>query len=102
MFKAVGWAQLVHIDPYPHPAITHPKAIEAVFMTHNSIIALNMICELIGYALRLWSVNCLTKHGLSPKEHRLWLKKSQILYGVESASLALGYTRNLQIGGELL
>jgi len=45
----------------------------------------------VGYALRRWSLDCSTMHSLDPREHHLWLKNSQTLYGLESAALAPGY-----------
>jgi predicted DNA-binding transcriptional regulator YafY len=88
----VQWARFVHIELVPHPGIAHPKAIEADFMMNNGLLALDMRAPLVGYALRRWSVDCSTKHTLDPKAHHLWLKNPQTLYGVESASLAPGYT----------
>ena len=87
----VQWAQLVHIELVPHRGIAHPTAIEADLMMHNGMLALDMRAPLVGYALRRWSVDCSSKHTLDPKEHHLWLKNSQTLYGVESAALAPGY-----------
>jgi len=65
---------------------------------NNGVLALDMRAPLVGYALRRWSVDCSTEHGLDPKEHHLWLKNSQTLYGVESAALAPGYAIK---GGDL-
>jgi hypothetical protein len=98
----VQWARIVHIELVPHPGLAHPKAIEADFMMSNGLLEFNMRAPLVGYALRRWSVDCSAKHNLDPKEHHLWLKNSQTLYGVESAALAPGYTRSLQAGGEFL
>jgi hypothetical protein len=90
----VQWARIVHIELVPHPGIAHPKAIESDFRMTNGMLALDMRAPLVGYALRRWSVDCSTKHTLDPKEHHLWLKNSQTLYGVESAPLAPGYSNN--------
>lgn len=90
----VQWARIVHIELVPHPGIAHPKAIESDFKMTNGVLALDMRAPLVGYALRRWGVDCSTKHTLDPKEHHLWLKNSQTLYGVESASLAPGYSNN--------
>ena len=90
----VQWARIVHIELVPHPGIAHPKAIESDFRMTNGVLALDMRAPLVGYALRRWSVDCSTKHTLDPKEHHLWLKNSQTLYGVESAPLAPGYSNN--------
>ena len=93
----VQWAPIVHIELVPHSGIAHPKAIEAYFRINNRVLALDMRAPLVGYALRQWSVDCSTKHILDPKEHHLWLKNSQTLYGVESATLAPGYSSSENI-----
>jgi WYL domain len=85
------WARIVHVELVPHPGISHPKAIEADFMMSNGVMSLDMRAPLVGYALRRWSVDCSVNHTLDPKEHHLWLKNCQTLYGVESAALAPGY-----------
>lgn len=90
----VQWARIVHIELVPHPGIAHPKAIESDFRMSNGMLALDIRAPLVGYAIRRWSVDCSTKHTLDPKEHHLWLKNSQTLYGVESAALAPGYSNN--------
>ena len=88
----IQWARIVHLELVPHPGIAHPKAIEADFRMSNGVLVLNMRAPLVGYAMRRWSVDCSMKHSLDPKEHHLWLKNSQTLYGVDSAALAPGYT----------
>jgi WYL domain len=88
----VQWARIVHIELVPHPGVAHPKAIEADFRMHKGVLALDMRAPLVGYAMRRWAVDCSPKHTLDPKEHHLWLKNSQTLYGVESAAIAPGYT----------
>lgn len=86
------WARVVHIELVPHPSIEHPKAIEADFHMNNGVLALDLRAPLVGYILRRWSVDCSANHTLNPREHHLWLKNRQTLYGVESANLAPGYT----------
>lgn len=88
----VQWSRIVHIELAPHPGIAHPKAIEADFMMHNGMLALDMRAPLVGYALRRWSVDCSPEHRLDPTEHHLWIRNHQTLYGVESATLAPGYS----------
>ena len=87
----VQWARLVHIELVPHPGIAYPKAIEADFMMNDGVLALDMRAPLVGYALRRWAVDCSPDHKLDPKEHHLWLRNPQTLYGVESATLAPGF-----------
>jgi len=88
----VQWARVVHLELVPHPGVEHPEAIEADYQMTNGVLALDMRAPLVGYALRRWAVDCTPKHGLDPKQHHLYLKNPQTLYGVESAALAPGYT----------
>ena len=60
-------------------------------MHKKDLLTLDMRAPLVGYALRRFSVDCSTKHPLDPKEHHLWLKNLETLYGVESAALAPEY-----------
>ena len=76
----------------PHPGVEHPKAIEADYQMKDGMLVLDMRAPLVGYALRRWAVDCTSKHLLDPRSHHLYLKNSQTLYGVESASLAPGYS----------
>jgi hypothetical protein len=88
----VQWARVVHLELVPHPGVEHPEAIEADYQMTDGVLALDMRAPLVGYALRRWAVDCTPKHGLDPKQHHLYLKNPQTLYGVESAALAPGYT----------
>ena len=88
----VQWARVVHLELVPHPGVEYPEAIEADYQMTDGVLALDMRAPLVGYALRRWAVDCTPKHGLDPKQHHLYLKNPQTLYGVESAALAPGYT----------
>ena len=82
----------------PHPEVEHPEAIEADYQMKNGMLVLSMRAPLVGYALRLWAVDCTVKHSLDLKQHHLYLKNLQTLYGVESAALAPGYLKeNLKV-----
>lgn len=87
----VQWARVVHLELVPHPGVEHPEAIEADYQMKDGVLALDMRAPLVGYALRRWAVDCTPKHVLDPKQHHLYLKNPQTLYGVESAALAPGY-----------
>ena len=88
----VQWARVVHLELVPHPGVEHPEAIEADYQMTDGVLALDMRAPLVGYALRRWAVDCTPRHGLDPKQHHLYLKNPQTLYGVESAALAPGYS----------
>ena len=90
----VQWARVVHLELVPHPGVEHPEAIEADYQMTDGVLALDMRAPLVGYALRRWAVDCTPRHGLDPKQHHLYLKNPQTLYGVESAALAPGYKGN--------
>jgi hypothetical protein len=53
---------------------------------------------LVGYALRELLAYFSTEHSFYPKERRLWLKNSQKLYHIESATFTL---RTAIAGGSL-
>ena len=93
--SGVQWARLVHIELVPPPGIAQSKAIEADFRMNNGVLALDRRSPLVEYALRRWSVDCSSEHSPDPKEHRLWLKNLQTLYGVESAALAARYNNTV-------
>jgi hypothetical protein len=76
----------------PHPGVEHPEAIEADYQMKDGMLVLDMRAPLVGYVISRWAVDCTPKHGLVPKQHHLYLKNPQTLYGVESAALAPGYT----------
>ncbi len=86
------WARVVRLELVPHPGVEHPEAIEADYQMKNGMLVLNMRAPLVGYALRRWAVDCTPKHLLDPRSHHLYLYNLQTLYGVESASLAPGYS----------
>jgi len=75
----------------PHLGVDHPEAIEADFQMKDGMLVLDMRAPLVVYALRRWAVDCTDKNSLDPKSHHLRLRNLQILYGVQSASLAPGY-----------
>ena len=85
------WARIVRLEMVPHPGLEHPKAVEADFRMEKGMFSIDMRAPLVGYALRRWSVDCTTDHSLDCKEHHLWLRNPQTLYGVVSAALAPGY-----------
>lgn len=86
------WARVVHLELGPHPGVDHPEAIEADYGMRAGMLALDMRAPLVGYALRRWAVDCSEGATLDPKQHHLRLLNSATLYGVESASLAPGYS----------
>ena len=74
------------------PEAENPIVVGADYQITDGVLALDMRAPKVGYALRRWAVDCTPKHGLDPKQHHLYLKNPQTLYGVESAALAPGYT----------
>ena len=86
----IQWARVVHLELVPHPGVVHMAAIEVDYGMTDGLLQLDMRAPLVGYALRRWAVDCSPDHRLDPKAHHLWLRNSQTLYGVESATLAPG------------
>ena len=75
----------------PHPGVDYPEVIKPDYQMKNGMLVLDMRAQLVGYALRRWAVECYLKHSLYSKQHHLYLKKTQTLYGVERPSLAPRY-----------
>ena len=86
----IQWARVVHLELIPHPGVVHTAAIEADYGMNDGLLQIDMRAPLVGYALRRWAVDCSPDHRLDPRAHHLWLRNSQTLYGVESATLAPG------------
>ena len=72
--------------------VEHPDLIEADYQMKDGMLVVDMRAPLVGYALRRWAVDCTPKHLLDTRSHHLYLNNLQTLYGVESASLAPGYS----------
>lgn len=88
----IQWARVVRLELVPHPGVENPEAIEADYQMKDGMLVLDMRAPLVGYALRRWAVDCTPEHELDAKQHHLYLKNPQTLYGVESAALAPGFT----------
>ncbi len=84
------WVRLVDLEIVPHPGIAFPEAIVADYGMRDGLLRLQMRAALVGYALNRWNVDCSPNHSLDSSRHHLWLRNQETLYGVESASLALG------------
>ena len=85
------WARIVDLELVPHPAAEWPEGIEVDFDMREGCLKMRVRAALAGYLLQRWSVDCSEGHTLNPKQHHLWLRNPQTLYGVESAKLAPGY-----------
>jgi hypothetical protein len=84
------WARIVDLELVPHPGVQWPKAIEADYAMIDGMLRVKTRAALAGYVLRRWSVDATSDHSLDASSHHLWLRNSETLYGVESASLAPG------------
>lgn len=88
------WARFVDMELVPHPGIRVPAAVEADYGMSDGALKIKARAALAGYVLRRWSVDASPDHRLDPNSHHLWLRNPQTLYGVESASLAPGLSRD--------
>ncbi len=84
------WARIVDMELAPHPGIEHREAIEADYAMADGCLRIKARAALAGYVLRRWNVDASPDHRLDPASHHLWLRNTQTLYGVESATLAPG------------
>ena len=85
------WARIVDLELVPHPAAEWPEGIEVDFGMREGCLNMRVRAALAGYLLQRWLVDCTEGHTLNPKQHHLWLRNPQTLYGVESAKVAPGY-----------
>lgn len=87
------WARIVEMELVPHPDLKWPQAVEADYAMKDGILRIKARAAMAGYVLRRWSVDSSPDHHLDSMSHHLWLRNTQTLYGVESASLAPGAAR---------
>lgn len=85
------WNRIVDLELVPHPNIRHPEAIQADYAMTDGVLRLQIRAALAGYALNRWAVDTSSDHNLDCARHHLWLRNTQTLYGVQSATLAPGY-----------
>lgn len=90
----VQWTRIVELDMVPHPDQQHPEVTLMDYDMPGGVLRLKVRAALAGYALRRWSVDSSPDHSLRGPEYRLWLKDHLALYGVETATLAPGYSNN--------
>lgn len=88
------WNRVVELDVVPHPDRAHPKVTERDYGMIDGVLHLKMRAALAGYVLRQWQVDCSEDHSIEDLGCRLWLRDVLVLYGVDSAVLALGYSKS--------
>ncbi|MEW8073881.1 MAG: WYL domain-containing protein [Candidatus Thiodiazotropha endolucinida] len=89
------WNRMVEIQLVPHPNpdnVTHPETIVLDHHMSEGELRINVRAAVAGYLLRRWNIDCSEDHSLVGREYQLWLGNHPTLYGVNSASLAPGYT----------
>ncbi len=82
------WNRMVDLELVPHPGLKYPEVVIREFGITDGVLRRQCRGAVVGYLLRLWSVDCTEGHTLSPEIHHLRLKNIATLYGVESAQLA--------------
>lgn len=85
------WSRVIELEVVPHPGVRFAPSVEADYAMEGGVLRLNSRAALAGYTLRRWSIDCSPDHALDPASHHLWLRNTQVLTGVESATLAPGY-----------
>ena len=86
------WMRMVDLELVPHPRCRQPAVVEKDFSMIDGVLHLRVRAANAGYILRRWSVDCTSRHDLSPLEHPLCLRNPISLYCVDSAVLAPGFT----------
>jgi hypothetical protein len=91
------WSRIVELDLVPHPRLkSKDQAIVAMdygMPSKDRVLKVRVRAALVGYFLRQWSVDCSEEHELSSEEIRLWLSNSRVLYAINNAVLAPGYSK---------
>jgi hypothetical protein len=85
------WSRVIELEVVPHPGVRFAPSVEADYAMEGGVLRLHSRAALAGYTLRRWSIDCSPDHALDPASHHLWLRNTQALTGVESATLAPGY-----------
>lgn len=94
------WARIVDLELVPHPGIEWPKAVEADYGMVDGALRIKSRAALAGYVLRRWNIDSSPDHRLDHASHHLWLRNTQTLYGVGSATLAPGYLADGAASGQ--
>lgn len=86
------WNTIHKVTLVPHPSITHFKAIELDYDMVDGKVELNVREALLGYLMRQWNVDCSLQNTLVGAQYQLKLDNIQTLQGIDSMSIAPGYT----------
>jgi predicted DNA-binding transcriptional regulator YafY len=87
------WNRIVEIDLVPHPDRSSEEVVKRDYGMIDGALHMKVRAAMAGYILQQWHVDCSGDHHISDEAFRLWLKDPLVLYGVESASLAPGYSK---------
>lgn len=89
----ISWSRLIELELVPHPNHTnHHEIIKMDYEMSDGVLKVVVRATMTGYLLRQWCVDCSPNHSIHAEECRLWLKNHPVLYGVDSAKLAPGYS----------
>lgn len=86
------WTRIDEFELVPHPDQPRPEITARDYKFSDGSLKLKLRAATAGYMLRRWSVDCSPDHRLRGPEYRLWLKNHRVLYGVNNAAIAPGYT----------
>jgi predicted DNA-binding transcriptional regulator YafY len=88
----LDWANVLELHLVPHPKEEHPEIVAMDYKMVDGLLKVRIRAALASYLLRQWLVDCSNDHNLQGPEYRLWLKNTSILYPLENARLAPGYS----------
>ena len=86
------WNTTHQITLVPHPSIKHFEAIELDYAMVGGKRELNVREALLGYLMRQWNVDCSSENTLVGAEYQLKLDNINELQGIDSLSIAPGYS----------
>lgn len=93
----IEWSRVIELELVPHPVKKAKDqgiiAMDYGIPSKERVLKVRVRAALVGYFLRQWSVDCSEEHKLNSEEIRLWLRNSRVLYGIDNALLAPGYSQ---------
>lgn len=92
----IQWSRILELELVPHPSAKDPEliALDYGMDPQAKVLRIHVRAALAGYFLRQWSVDCSEDHGINAPAVRLWLRNPfASLYGVKSANLAPGFSK---------
>lgn len=86
------WNNILRLVIEVHPNIVHKKGIEMDYGMADGQLVIECREALVGYLLRQWNVDASAQSSLNGAEYQLKLSNPEILFDIEGAILAPGFS----------